>query len=137
MIPVNITDNLVFSRKSVETQSHLTFDPSQTTAAALRLTEALAIASAVFSRCTQLMQLTLLLFIDFFDAGGFEDGMPSLRWVRMKEGAIIQIHSAEVDFILGDVIDSQPFSLFGHLGTIFGKLPQEKRYSHDYDDVWI
>lgn len=72
------------------------------------------------------MQLTLLLFIDFFHAGGFEDGMPSFRWVRMQEGAIIQIHSAEVDFILGDVIDSQPFSLFGHLGTIFGKLPQEK-----------
>lgn len=72
------------------------------------------------------MQLMLLIFIDFLHASGFEDGVSSLRGVGMQERAIIQVYSTEVNFILWNVIDSQPVSLFGHLGTIFGKLPQEK-----------
>ncbi len=79
------------------------------------------------------MQLTLLIFIDFLHASSFKDGVSSLGGVGMQEGAVIQVYSAEVDFILWDVINSQPVSLFGLLGTIFGKLHTEKGYLHDYD----
>ncbi len=113
--------------------AHLTFDPGQTTAAGLRLAEALAVASTVFSRRTQLMQLTLLIFIDFLYACSFKEGVSSLGGIGMQEGAVIQVYSAEVDFILWDVINSQPVSLFGLLGAIFCKLHTEKGYLHDYD----
>lgn len=72
------------------------------------------------------MQLTLLIFIDLFHTSGFEDGVSSLGGVGMQEGAVIQVYSAEVNFILWNVIDGQPVCLFGHLGTILGKLSQEK-----------
>lgn len=71
------------------------------------------------------MKLTFLLFIDFLHTSSFEDGVPFLRGVGMQEGAIIHIYSTEVNFILRDIIHSQPFSFFALLGTVFGELSKK------------
>lgn len=53
------------------------------------------------------MQLPLLLLVNFLDAGGLEERMPPFGRVRLQEGAVVYVDAAQVNLILGDVVQRQ------------------------------
>lgn len=68
------------------------------------------------------MQLPLLLLVNLLNTGCFEQCVAVFRWVRLKEGDFVDVGSADVDVLLGDVVYSQSLCLLAVLGSILGQL---------------
>lgn len=112
--------------RALEGAPHLALDARQAAATGLRLAEHLAVAAAVLPRETQLVQLALLLFVYLLDAGGLEERVSPLGRVRLQEGAVVHVHAAQVDLVLGDVVQRQLIGLLRLLSTVLRKLGGRK-----------
>lgn len=73
------------------------------------------------------MKLLLLLLIDLFHAGRFEQCIPAFGSVRLQEGALVQVGSADVDIVFGDVVHCQLLGLRALLSTVLGQLRRRTR----------
>lgn len=68
------------------------------------------------------MKLPLLFLINLFHPCCFEQCISTFRRVRLEEGALVQVGSADVDVLFGDVVHCQLLSLGALLGTILSQL---------------
>lgn len=101
---------------------YLTLDASQTAATCFGFAETLAVAATVLPRDPQLMKLPLLFLVNLFHPCCFEQSISAFRCVRLQEGALVQVGSADVDVLLGDVVHRQLLGLGALLGTILSQL---------------
>lgn len=117
-----VTSGFWFRLRSGGCGSYLTFDASQAAAARFRFAEALAVAAAVLPGDPQLVKLPLLFLINLFHPCCFQQRIAAFRCVRLEEGALVQVGSADVDVVFGDVVHRQLLSLGTLLGTVLSQL---------------
>lgn len=130
MLIKQVQTALWFDGRIGKFSSYLTFDAGQTAAARLGLAESLAVTTTVLPRDSQLVQLPLLLLINLLHTGCFEQRVPTFRWVRLEEGAFLQVGSTDVDVLLWDVIHRELLSLLALLGSILSQLEKAKHIKY-------
>lgn len=99
---------------------YLAFNARQAAAAGLGVADLLAVTTAVLPGQADAVQLPLLLLVNLLHAHGFEQRPPLFGGVGLEEEAVLQVHVADVDVVIGDVLDSELVGLLRLLCAVHG-----------------
>lgn len=105
-----------------EIGQYLALNACQAAAAGLGIADLLTVTAAVLPGQTDAVQLPLLLLVNLLHPNSFEQCTPLLGWVGLEEKAILQVHIADVNVIVRDVLNGELVGFLRFLCAIHGEL---------------